>query len=436
MVNLDLIKKVYFIGIGGIGISALARLFQSEGKEVSGSDRSSSEVTTELQEAGVTVFLDQAAANVPADVDLVIYTLAIGADNPEFIQAKELGVPMLTYPEALGLVSSQKYTIAVSGTHGKTTTTAMLGQVLIAAGLEPTVVVGSLVPDWHSNLHVGRGKYFVAEACEYRRSFLNLNPQAVIVTNIDEDHLDYYKDLSDIQSAFAELVSKLPTDGYLVCDPSDENVKPILAQAQCRVIDYTQVIPLTDLNLSVAGVHNKKDAQAALALALALGVERERALETLKNFKGTWRRFELKGKLAGGVLVYDDYAHHPTEIEATLAAARENLSPTNKIMVVFQPHLYSRTKQLLTGFSRALAKADYVLVIDIYPAREIDDGTISSAMLVDSIKHDGGTAFYTPTLSQAVSKARELLPEFTTGDILLTMGAGEAFRVGDEVLHS
>ncbi|MCX6713333.1 MAG: Mur ligase family protein, partial [Candidatus Vogelbacteria bacterium] len=235
--------------------------------------------------------------------------------------------------EALGLVSAQKYTIAVSGTHGNTTTTAKLAKIFIDAGLDPTVVVGSLLVDQQSNFIAGNGKYFIAEACEYKRSFLNLNPQALIITNIDNDHLDYYKDLVDIQSAFAELAAKIPADGYLICDKNDPALAPVLIAAKCQVLDYRH--PMS-IKLKQPGEHNQKDAAAALVLAQALGVPEDKSLASLANFAGTWRRFEYKGEM-NGVKIYDDYAHHPTEIKATLAGAREMAGKDKKITVVFQP---------------------------------------------------------------------------------------------------
>jgi len=437
-INLSKIKKVHFIGIGGIGISAIARMFKGEGKEVSGSDRGESKVTEELAQAGIKIFLEQVATNVPDDVELVVYTLAIPADNPEFARSKELGVPMLSYPEALGLVSATKYTIAVSGTHGKTTTTAMLARIFREANLDPTVVVGSIIPELYSNFVAGKSKYFIAEACEYQRSFLNLNPQAVIITNIDNDHLDYYKDLADIQSAFAELAEKIPTDGFLVCDTKDERLVPVLAVAKCKVLDYPMSFggEKERFDLLLPGEHNQKDARSAATLAFALGVSDPVIRTALSHFTGTWRRFEFKGFASNKVLVYDDYAHHPTEIKATLAGARERAGKDHKITVVFQPHLFSRTKLLLDEFGTAFADADEVILSDIYPAREIDDGTISSRDVVEKIKTAGKEAFYLPTFAEIENKLQAEIPNGKEGDMIITMGAGEAFKIGEAILNA
>lgn len=430
--NLSKIKKVHFIGIGGIGISAIARMMMLEGKEVSGSDRGASLVTDELAKLGAKIFLEQKAENITNNIDLIIYTIAIPADNLELIRAKELGIPMLTYPQALGLVSAKKYTIAVAGTHGKTTTTAMLAKIFIDAGLDPTVIVGSLLIDQQSNFIAGQGKYFITEACEYQRSFLNLSPQAVIITNIDNDHLDYYKDLADIQSAFASLVEKIPAEGYLICDKNDPALAPVLAMAKCQILDYPSELggSTSKLGLKQPGEHIKKDALASLAMARAQGIGEEKILKSLAEFSGTWRRFEFKGTMKNGALVYDDYAHHPTEIKATLQGAREQVGH-KKIIVAFQPHLYSRTKLLLEDFASSFTDADLVIIPDIYAAREIDDGTISSRDLVVKLKAKGREAIYMPDFADI---EKLITDQSAAGDLIITMGAGDIFKVGEGLL--
>ncbi len=260
-------QHIHFIGIGGIGVSALAAMFLHEGKKVSGSDSQDSAILAHLGELGATTFVGHDAAHIADGVDLVIYTIAAPEDNPERAEAHRRGITELSYPEALGVVSKEKYTIAVSGTHGKTTTTAMIAEILIAAQKEPTVVVGSILKSAGSNFVAGGGDYLVAEACEYRRSFLNLSPTVLVITNIDADHLDYYKDLADIQKAFGEMVAKVPTDGFVICDPKDAKVAPALAGAAAKSIDYTsQEVP----ELSFPGEHNVKNAQAAAAVAAAM----------------------------------------------------------------------------------------------------------------------------------------------------------------------
>ena len=472
MLNFKKISSIHFIGIGGIGISAIARMFlrQAQNKfslvEVRGSDEAESDVTEELRKLGARVFIGQKARNVPAECDLVIYTIAVTPDNPEFAEAKRRGIHMMSYPEALGEIARGKFTIAVSGTHGKTTTTAMIAKIMIEAGLDPTVVIGSFLTrsdlvqqgrtllyrgKGRTNFIAGEGRYLVAEACEYRRSFLHLSPKILVITNIDADHLDYYNDLDDIESGFRELAAKVPEDGAVICDFSDTRAKRVASTGKGRVIDFGKFLTKVP-KLLVPGVHNKKDATAALAVAELLGVGLASAGKSLAGFSGAARRFEFRGRANNGALVYDDYGHHPTEIEAILQGARE-LFPLNKggavvpeggvvssrkggasgglspkIVVVFQPHLYSRTKQHLHGFITVLKEANSVIVLPIYPAREEDPGDISSQMLADGVRKSGGDAHMAATLAEAAKLA---LKFSSRGDIIITLGAGETSKVAD-----
>ena len=381
---------------------------------------------------GVKIFFGHRAENLPPDADLVIYTIAVPPDNPELLAAKRLGIKTLSYPEALGEISARKFTIAVAGTHGKTTTTAMLAKIFIDAGLDPTVIVGSILPTQKSNFIFGRSKYFIVEACEYRRSFLNLSPRILVITNIDNDHLDYYRDLADIESAFAELAGKLPADGALVCDRNDERLKSVLLNTRCLTFDYRQ-LPTTDLKLSVPGEHNQRNAQAALAVAAVVGIDQSVARRSLETFSGTWRRFEFKGRTAGGALVYDDYAHHPTEIRATLAGARE-LFPDQKIVVIFQPHLYSRTKLLLNDFATSFHGADQVIVLPIYAAREPFDASISAEILAEAITKQGVPARAVSGFESASNYLQNLKPN--PYNLILTMGAGDIFQLAENLVSS
>ncbi len=431
MVNVDLkaVKKVHFIGIGGIGVSAIARMMLLEGKEVSGSDQSESLVTDELAKLGAKIFIGQKVENVSAGTDLIIYTIAIPHDNPERVAGLTLNIPAITYPEALGEISKNKKTVAVAGTHGKTTTTAMIAQIALAAKLEPTVVVGSFMLNddgSKTNFVAGSGDLLIAEACEYKRSFLNLSPKIVVITNIDEDHLDYYKDLADIQSAFVELVEKIPSDGFLICDKNNLNLQVVVASAKCKVIDYCEE-GIEGLNLMVPGEHNVSNARAALSAARVLGVDSTVVVKALNSFRGTWRRFEFKGE-AGGALIYDDYAHHPTEIKATLRAARDKF-PARRLVVIFQPHLYSRTKLLLNDFAASLQLADQVLLAPIYAAREAPDPTISSEILAGAI---GPKAQSFNHFSEIVGYLKSNL---TPNDLFLTVGAGNICEVADLLLQ-
>ena len=429
--NLTKIKKVFFVGIGGIGISAIARMFLLEGKEVIGSDVSEGEVVRELRDAGAVIHIGQNSDLIPADVDLIVYTIAIEKYDPELfaaLMAKE--IPVRSYPQMLHVVTEGKYTIAVAGTHGKTTTTAMIGHVLRNAGKDPTMIVGSLMVGDKSNFWAGNSDLFVVESCEYRRSFLNVNPTVLVITNIEADHLDYYKDLEDIKTAFRELVAKVPADGYIICDAKNETVRDVVAHAKANVIDYMQ--SLHKRALLIPGAHNQLDAAAAAAAINTLDVDEKTVDRYLGTFPGTWRRFEYKGETDLGAKVYDDYAHHPTEIVATLEGFRE-IYPvgTTRITVVFQPHLYSRTKLLLTDFASAFAQADRVIVLPIYAAREEDDGTISSEILAEKIRNNNVGAD-----AMSFADAGEILLKENLGpqDVLVTMGAGEAYEIGERLL--
>lgn len=401
VMDLSEIKKVYFIGIGGIGMSALVRMLAGEGKEVFGSDRAESLVTAELEKLGIKIFYNQEAQNITPDIDLVVYTIAVPDNHPELMRARELGLECKTYPEMLGLISANKYTIAVAGTHGKTTVTAMIADIMIKADLSPTVIVGSLLKSG-TNFIKGNSQYLVVEACEYRRSFLNLHPQLAVVTNIDSDHLDYYKDLDDIKSAFAQF----------------------LEQSENKIVDYGQYVEKVPV-LLIPGEHNRLNAGLALAVASYLGIDEFIAREALSQFAGTWRRFEYKGKTASGALVYDDYAHHPTELKATIQAGREFMAKNNltgKLIIAFQPHLYSRTKLLKDDFAQALVVADRVILLPIYAARENLDESISSDILADLIKQKGGQVI----VSFDQKEASKIILEFATvGDLVITVGAGD-----------
>ncbi|MBI4992126.1 MAG: UDP-N-acetylmuramate--L-alanine ligase [Candidatus Harrisonbacteria bacterium] len=420
------IRKAHFIGIGGIGISAIARMMLGEGKEVSGSDVSRSEIIDELEKLGAKIYFGHDEKNLK-DVDLVVYTPAVKENNPELVKAKKLGIQTLSYPEMLGIISRDKYTIAVSGAHGKTTTTAMIGTILKDSGLDPTIIVGSLLKDSKSNFVAGRRKYFVVEACEYKKSFLNINPKIIVITNIDNDHLDYYGNVRNIQKAFSEFVSKLTSEDYLVCNPRGRYLDSVVKNAKCKIVDYTK--SPRNLKLKVVGDHNLDNAQAAFAVAKILKVKESEARKSLENFSGTWRRFEYKGKTRSGAYVYDDYGHHPTEIKATLAGARQAF-PHSAIFCIFQPHLYSRTKLLLNDFSKSFNDADAVLVADIYAAREKDDGT-HSTQLVNKMKKFHKNVRYVDSFNNAASV---LILEPKKGDIILTMGAGDIYKVGDLLL--
>lgn len=422
------IKKIHFIGIGGIGISAIARMMLMQGKKVSGSDRFFSIITDELKKLGAEIYKGHRLSNFASDTELVVYTTAVSKNNPELQKAKKLKIPSMSYPEMLGLISRDKYTIAVSGAHGKTTTTAMIAKILIDAKMDPTVIVGSLLKDCKSNLIIGKSKWFVCEACEYKKAFLNLNPKIIIITNIDNDHLDYYKNLKNIQKAFSQFISKLNKEDFLIYNKKDSNSFPVVKKAKCRVIDYLKIDARPDLK--IPGVHNTENAKAALTVAKILKIQKKKALKSLKNFSGTWRRFEYKGRTKNGIEIYDDYAHHPTEIKASLNAARENFK-NNKIWCVFQPHLFSRTRLLLDDFAKSFNNADFIIVTDIYAAREKNDKKIHAKNLVKKIQKYNSNVVY---ISYFSSIKKFIKKNAKKGDIIITMGAGDIFKIGENLL--
>lgn len=426
-INFREVKKIYFIGIGGIGVSAVARMFLLHGAEVLGSDMSKGSITSQLEDLGATVFYEQNGENIPDDCDLVVYTIAIPSDSPELVRARDLGVTLLTYPEVLGLISRSHKTIAIAGTHGKTTTTAMTAEALIATDMDPTVIVGSLLKSHRSNFIPGESDLFVVEACEYRESFHELSPDILVITNIEADHLDYYRDIEHIIESFNTMVKKVPETGVIITNPNDENISRALDGAKGYIIDYTSIT--RDVEVAIPGEHNRHNAAAALSVASVLGADREKAESALKKFSGTWRRFEIKGKTKGGATVYDDYAHHPTEIKALLSGAREAY-PDKNIVAIFQPHLYSRTKDLLNDFATSFSEADRVVILPIYAAREEADSSIDHGMLAEKI--GGGKVSALNDFDEATSAVSALGNE----SVIFTLGAGDVYKLSEKLVES
>ncbi len=444
-------KKVHFIGIGGIGMSALAQMLAHDGAVVTGSDREAGPVTEMLEGKGIKVFIGQKAENVPTDADVVVYSDAVPADNPERARATELHISQLSYFEMLGTVSEGKRTVAVAGTHGKTTTTGMLAKILRDAGAEPTVIVGSIVKDFGSNYLAGKlmsdiscptsnvghdmsDMLFVVEACEYRDHLLELSPQVLVLTNVEWDHTDYFPSLGALQETFRKAISKVPEDGVIITNPHDKNIAPLLASARARVVDYTEMgksgLPAVAYDLKLPGEFNQSNARAAAAATRALlpGISGAALATSLADFHGTWRRFEYKGKSANGADVYDDYAHHPTAVRATLEALRAKTSGT--VFVAFHPHLYSRTRDLLDEFATSFGSADKVFAAPVYAAREDDDGSVSSEMLAEHIRANGVDAIALDSFD-AIEHA---LAEAGPGDAVMTMGAGDIYKVADALV--
>ena len=447
--------SIHFIGIGGISMSGLAEVLLEEGFTISGSDSKKSPLTTLLESKGATLYYGQRASNIKDSVDVVVYTAAIHPDNPEFSCAKEKGIPMLTRAQLLGQIMRNYDTpIAVSGTHGKTTTTSMISHILLKGDCDPTISVGGILPAIGGNIRVGNSETFLTEACEYTNSFLSFFPKISIILNIDADHQDFFKDIDDIRHSFRRFAELLPADGALIINADTPKYEEIIKELPCKVItyslekeaDYTadnitydefghasfRVLhngsPIGTCSLKVPGIHNVSNALASIACGQLLALSDDVIFEGLKSFTGTDRRFQYKGQI-GGVTIIDDYAHHPTEIEATLHAAKNY--PHKKIWCVFQPHTYTRTKALLPEFAKALSLADHVVLADIYAARETDNLGISSADLQKLIADLGTPCEYFPTFDEIENF---LLENCTQGDLLITMGAGDVVNIGEQLL--
>ncbi len=433
-------------------MSGLAQVLLAENFKVSGSDAHSSALTDTLMQQGAHIFIGQKYENITSDIDLVVYTSAIREDNPEFVATKELHIPTLSRAELLGqMMKNYKMPIAISGTHGKTTTTSMVSEILLQANADPTLSIGGILKSLEGNIRVGNSEYFVTEACEYTNSFLSFFPKIGIILNIEEDHLDFFKDIHDIRNSFRKFAELLPEDGTLIINGDIDNYKEITNGLSCRVVTYgfskdcdyyaenihfdemghpSFVLKNKELSfsLSVPGMHNISNALAAIALSDVLALNDDDVATALKNFHGTDRRFEYKGTL-NGVTIIDDYAHHPTEITATLTAAKNY--PHKSVWCVFQPHTYTRTKAFLDDFAKALTLADHVVLADIYAARETDTLGISSQTLQEEIQKLGHECHYFSSFEEI---EKFLLKKCINGDLLITMGAGDVLKIGENLL--
>ena len=446
---------IHFIGIGGISMSGLAEILLEEDFRISGSDAKASPLTRSLEEKGAVIHYGQRASNITDDIDVVVYTAAIHPDNPEFACAMEKNIPMLTRAELLGQIMRNYDTpIAISGTHGKTTTTSMVSHILLEGDCDPTISVGGILPAIGGNIRVGASETFVTEACEYTNSFLSFFPKISVILNMDADHLDFFKDIDDIRHSFRRFAQLLPADGTLIINADTPEYESIIRDLPCQVITYGLDHPadytaeditwdkyghasftvkkngckVGSYYLRVPGIHNVSNALAAIAVGKLLDLPDEVIVKGLGSFTGTDRRFQYKGEV-GGITIIDDYAHHPTEIAATLESAKNY--PHEKIWCVFQPHTYTRTKALLPEFAKALTLADHVVLADIYAARETDDLGISSRDLQKQIQELGTPCDYFPTFDEIESF---LLKSCTHGDLLITMGAGDVVNIGEHLL--
>ncbi len=448
-------RRVHLIGIGGIGLSAIARVLMGWGHQISGSDAVASPITDELVSLGARITIGHRAENL-GDAELVLVTSAAAADNPEVVQARRRGIRIVKRYDFFPELTAGKKTIAVAGTHGKTTTTGMLAAILQDAGLDPTVVVGGIIPELGGNARAGSGAHVVIEADEYDRAFLGLRPEIAVVTSIEMDHPDIYRDVDHVASAFREFMALVPPGGLIAgCGDADRVTRELDHLRGVTVQRYglgaTNDWRASDLrpnskggsdfgvwrgdaregefSLRIPGEHNVTNALAAIAIADHLEIDLELARNTLAHFRGAARRFEVKGE-SRGVIVVDDYAHHPSEIRATLAAARQRYTG-RPVWAVFQPHTYSRTLALLDEFAKAFVDADHVIIANIFASRERENPGISSLDLVKRIKHRD--ARYLESLDEIASF---LEANLTSGDVVITLGAGDIHRVGTQVLQT
>ncbi|MEE3461161.1 MAG: UDP-N-acetylmuramate--L-alanine ligase [Lachnospiraceae bacterium] len=467
--------KAYFIGIGGVSMSGFALLLKSEGFFVTGSDMSHSHYTEELEKSGISINYSQVAENINKEdnIDFVVYTAAIHPTNPEYKKAEELGIPMMERAVMVGQVmKNYKNAISVAGTHGKTTTTSMLSSIFLETSLDPTISVGGLLDRIGGNIRIGHSENFILESCEYTNSFLKFFPTEEIILNIDNDHLDFFKNLDNIRKSFHTFATLIPEKGHLVINGEIPDVKELMSDIKAHIItfgiheenaakgfgdsaadescnyvfDYMAKdishddrgrcsFDLIDhgrdegtFHLNVYGEHNVYNALASIAMARIFGISFDQIRKGLLSFSGTHRRFEIKGSF-NGVTVVDDYAHHPTEIRATLDAAKNY--PHKNLWVVFQPHTYSRTKNNLQDFVDVLSTVPYLVLADIFAAREKDPGDISSEILADMINKNGGNAHYIGDFKEI---EKFLQKNCINGDLLMTIGAGNVVEIGEDLV--
>jgi len=454
--NIKKYKKVHMIGIGGISMSGIAEILANWGFSVSGSNNVDSDILHTLEKSGIKVSVGHNAQNV-VGADCVVYTAAIHPDNVELVHAKELGIPTIERSDFLGeLTRCYKNTIAISGTHGKTTTTSLVSLCFLEALKDPSIQVGAIIKELDGNYRVGNSENFIIEACEYVESFLKFSPKSEIILNIDNDHLDYYKNLENIKKAFIKYVKLLPDDGHLVINADDNNCLDLPVYSKATAIKYgienddvdfqAQNIKFNEegfpefdvykygefyehISLSIPGRHNVLNALACIALCDVYGLSKTDIKNAISKFKGADRRFEYKG-VVNGAKVYDDYGHHPTEVLATAKALKNK--KYNKSWVVFQPHTYSRTYNLLDDFAHALLEFDNIIITDIYAARETNTYNISSKDLANRITELGKTAIYLSTLDECASYLKE---NVQNDDIVLTLGAGTVTNIGPMIVE-
>jgi len=450
------IKKIHFVGIGGIGMSGIAEILIDQGFRVSGSDRALSEVTEHLQSLGATIYEGHKAENLAADVDTLVYSSAVASENPELAEAERRKIPIVRRAEMLAEVMRLKYGIGIAGTHGKTTTTSMVSLVLLEGGFDPTVIVGGKLSGLGgTNARLGKGDFIVVEADEFDRSFLSITPTIAVLTTLETDHLDCYRDLEDIKGAFIQFANKVPFYGFIVLcldEPALQDIMPQISkkklltygltpQADIQAIEIhhkenTSTFTVTrgfddlgQITLQIPGKHNIQNALAAIAVGLQLGVPFSKVKAGIEKFTGVYRRWEKKGEV-DGIAVYDDYAHHPTECRATLSGVKSGWR--RRVVCVFQPHLYSRTRDFYEEFGKAFLLADVLVLTDVYPAREEPIQGVTGELIANAAKQFGHKDVH-------YIQDKKQLPEYLKkntrpGDIVITMGAGDIWKFGEEFL--
>lgn len=450
------IKYIHFIGIDGISMSGLAEILMDMGYKVSGSDVKTSPRTEKLTKMGAKIFPFHSEQNI-TDPDLIVYTAAIKDSNPEMVKAKSLGIPMIDRATLLGQIMRRyPFSIAVAGTHGKTTTTSMVSTIMMEAGMDPTIHIGAELQSIGGTTRIGGSKFFVAEACEYTGSFLKFNPLIAIILNVDFDHADYFRDIEHVKDTFLKFALKVPEKGYVVVCSDDKNTLSFLDNIHCNKVtfgldrsdamwtakditfddlgcpSFTLVHnqePLGIIKLGVTGIHNINNALAAIAACHIAGCDFQSLQKGLHNFRGAGRRFELKG-IANNIKVLDDYAHHPSEVRATLKAARN--CRFEKLWCIFQPHTYTRTKALMNEFASSFTDADCIVITDIYAAREADTGEVHARMLAEAADKQSGNTIYISGFDEIVAYLER---KVSPGDMVITMGAGDIYRVGEMFLE-
>ena len=451
--------KIFFIGIGGISMSGLAMICKNLGWEVIGSDREDSSVIHQLEKKGIKVYIGHNKDHITSDIDKVVFTAAVKQDNEEIIKTKELGIDLLERSVFLGSIMKEyENSIAVAGTHGKTTTTSMITLIFDKAEKNPTSLIGGMFKNIGGNVEIGNSDIFISEACEYVDSFLQFYPKVAVITNIEEDHLDYFEDLNQIKSSFLKFANQVKEGGFVIANGDDENVRDALKECKKDVYYYgfnegndfiidnlefdnfgyptfeifyaNDAVLIDNYKLNVFGKHNVYNATSSIVSACMLNIEKEDIKNAIEKFTGVGRRFEYIGE-KDGVRVFDDYAHHPTEIKSTLDAIK--LLKKNRFFSIFQPHTYTRTKALFKEFVECFDDTDIVIFADIYAAREAIDETVSSSMLCDEVNRRGKDAYYFDSFEKIVQFLKE---NANDGDLIFTIGAGDVYKIGKIYLNS